>query len=118
MLRAGTLNRRIDIERPPEDLSGAGEPAGEWTAVFTNIAASILVQSGSEANRADAEVSVTKASIRIRYRLGIHAGMRVKHMVGGQAEYYEIKTVNPDETRREHVDLVCETGGAHVQAVP
>lgn len=60
--------------------------------------------SGSETIRSDAETSTVKASIRLRYRDDLDAGMRA--LVGGKA--YGIEAVLPDLVSREHVDLVAE----------
>jgi SPP1 family predicted phage head-tail adaptor len=60
--------------------------------------------SGLEAIKAGASVSVVQASIRVRYRAGITAGMRV--LVDSVA--YNITAVQPDVGGREFVDLVCE----------
>ena len=47
------------------------------------------------------EVSRSTASVRIRFRDDIQAGMRV--ILDGR--YYDIKVVLPDEEWREYVDL-------------
>ena len=66
--------------------------------------ASIKHLSGLQAIKADATASVVRASIRIRYRLGLDAGMRVLHV----GAVYNISAVLPDAARREFTDLVCE----------
>ena len=48
--------------------------------------------------------STLKASIRIRYRTGIDAGMRVLH--GGVV--YQVLAVLPDVAGREFIDVVAE----------
>lgn len=109
-MRAGTLNRQVTIQRKTGGVDPIGQPLPEgWEDVAT-VWANIRYLSGTESIKADAETSVARASIRIRYRTGLNAGMRVLH--GGTV--YEIKAVLPDEARREHVDLVCEVvnGGA------
>jgi SPP1 family predicted phage head-tail adaptor len=52
------------------------------------------------------EASVTRYSMRIRYRPGIDAGMRV--LLAGVP--YDITSVQMDEDRREWTDLVCNRG--------
>lgn len=103
-MRAGTLNRLVIIQR-------RGPAANEWNEPLPNVWvdvckpwANIKHLSGSETIKADAVTSTVRASIRIRYRAGLDAGMRVLH----GATVYAIKAVMPDEVRREHVDLVCE----------
>lgn len=78
-----------------------GQPSAAWSEVAT-VWADIRHLSGSEAIKADAPVSSVKASIRIRARAGIDAGMRVVH----GAEIYDIEAVLPGQTK-EHVDLAC-----------
>lgn len=103
-MRAGTLNTRVTIERKTGGTNDWGEPLPEdWTPVAT-VWANVRHLSGAEAIKADAITSTVRASIRIRWRTGLDAGMRV--VVGGTA--YNITAVLPDLVRREHVDLVCE----------
>ena len=59
---------------------------------------------GLEAIKADATTSIVKASIRIRYRTGLDASMRVVH---GNT-YYSILAILPDEVKREFIDLACQ----------
>ena len=75
-MKAGTLNNRITIQRRTggEDAWGAPLPAG-WEDV-AQVWANVRHVSGSEMIRADADGSKVKASIRIRWRCGIDAGMR------------------------------------------
>lgn len=102
-LSAGTLRHRISIEQRAAGQDAAGQPVESWDSV-AEVWADIRFVSGLAAIRAGADTSVTKASIRIRFRTGIDAGMRVVH---GTARY-AITAVQPDLARREYVDLVCE----------
>jgi SPP1 family predicted phage head-tail adaptor len=98
----------IDIEQPGTGRDAAGQPikAG-WTVFLSQLRGDILIQSGAEANRADAPVSEVRASIRIRWRQdAITAGMRVRD----GTTYYDIRAVQRDERYRRHIDLVCITG--------
>lgn len=111
MLAAGDLNSAITIERwdPAAGVDEYKQAVPGWmTAARTR--ASIRHASGLEVVRGGAETSMVKASIRIRYRKGIDASMRVVH---GQV-VYRIVAVLPDEARREYVDLVCERSDAVV----
>lgn len=100
---AGTLNRKISIQRPSTTVDAIGQPVQGWTEV-ASVWADIRHQTGMEATKADAPVSTVRASVRIRYRTGLDAGMRVVH---GDT-VYSIKAVLPDAQYRAHVDLVCE----------
>ncbi|WCM88843.1 phage head closure protein [Acidovorax sp. NCPPB 3576] len=106
MLAAGSLNRRITIQKPGQlhDEWGSPIPGSENWVEVAKPWASIKNLSGLGAIKADAQASVVKTSIRIRYRTDITAGMRALH----GATVYDINAVLPDEARREHVDLVCE----------
>lgn len=102
-MSAGSLNRRITLQRRAVGQDATGQPIETWQDVAT-VWASIRHLSGVDSIKADRDVSVARASIRLRYRLDIDAGMRVKH--GGVI--YGIKAVLPDEVKREYVDLACE----------
>lgn len=101
-MRAGNLRNRITIERQTETQDDGGQPLDVWTPV-TTVWADIRNPTGMGAIRADAQASVVKTSIRIRWRTDIEAGMRAVH----GATVYEIGAVLPDHGGREFVDLVC-----------
>lgn len=104
-MQAGTLRDRIHIQRKTGGADEWGTPLPEgWENIFTGrIAASVLHKSGLGTIKADAEASIVRASIRIRRRAGVDAGMRV--LFDGQI--YSIEAVLPGPTR-EYVDLVCK----------
>lgn len=102
-MRAGDLTSRVTIQQRSTTPDAWGQPTETWSEVVT-CWANIRHNSGAEAIKGDAEISVVKASIRIRWRTGITSAMRV---VFGSATY-AIKAVMPDHQRREFVDLVCE----------
>ena len=102
-MQAGRLNRRCTLQQPGATTDEIGQPIPGWTDVAT-VWGDIRMKSGLESIKAGAPVSVVQASIRIRYRAGINAGMRVVHNLVA----YEIKAVLPDVGGREYVDLVAE----------
>lgn len=102
-MKAGALTRRVTIQERGTGQDEIGQPIDAWMTVAT-VWADIRHTSGLEAVRGGAEVSTVKASIRIRYRAGIDAGMRVLH---GDT-VYEIRAVLPDTSGRVYCDLVCE----------
>lgn len=102
-MQAGRLNRKCQLQSPSQSVDELGQPIPGWTDVAT-LWADIRMKSGLESIKAGAPVSVMQASIRIRYRAGITAGMRVVHNLVA----YEIKAVLPDVGGREYVDLVAE----------
>ena len=102
-MQAGRLNRRCLLQSPSQSVDALGQPIPGWTDVAT-VWASIRHLSGVESIKADAVTSTVKASIRIRWRPGLNAGMRVVH----DAQVYSIEAVMPDVGGREFVDLVAE----------
>lgn len=104
-LRAGTLRDRIHIQRRTggEDEWGTPQPVS-WENITTQrLAADVQHRSGLSTIKADADVSIVRASIRIRRRAAVDAGMRV--LFAGHI--YEIEAVLPGKTR-EDVYLVCK----------
>lgn len=103
-MQAGKLNKRVTIQKLAAAENAWGEPQPEGWVEVGKAWASILHQSGLATIKADAQTSVVKASIRLRYRTDLKAGMRVLH----GSTVYAVRAVLPDEVKREHVDLVCE----------
>lgn len=110
-MNIGQLNRRVTIERWDETagVDAFRQPVAAWVPV-TGAWASMRVPSGLETIRGGAETSVVKVSIRIRFRAGLTAAMRVVY----QGKPYKITAVLEDRARREYVDLVCEANDAVV----
>ena len=102
-MQAGRLNRRCVLQTPGTAQDELGQPIPGWTDVAP-LWADIRMKSGLESIKAGAPVSVVAASVRIRYRAGVNAGMRVVHNL----QAYDIKAVMPDVSGREFLDLVCE----------
>lgn len=105
MMQAGKLNRRVTIQAPNTAKDEYNEPIGGWIDVAT-VWANVAHKSGLETLKSDADVSIVKASIRIRRRTDVTAGMRV--LCDGKV--YDIRAVLDDVAGRVFVDLVCETG--------
>lgn len=103
-MQAGRLNRRCVIQRRTGGTNDWGEPLPEGWETHATVWANVKHLSGSEAIKADAEVSTVRASIRIRHRSDITAGMRV--LIG--LAVYDIEAVLSDTARREFVDLACK----------
>lgn len=105
MMQAGKLKDRIEIQRHTQERGAFGAPkpgAVAWVKL-AKVWADVKHPSGLGAIKADAEVSIVRASIRIRRRAGIAAGMRV--LFG--AAVYDIEAVLPGQTR-DYLDLVCK----------
>ena len=104
-MQAGRLSSRCVIQRRTGGTNDWDEPLPEGWETHATVWANVKHLSGSEAIKADSEVSTVRASIRIRYRSDITAGMRV---LIGAAAVYDIEAVLSDTARREFVDLACK----------
>lgn len=102
-MQAGQLRDRINIQRRTGATDQWGTPLPDNWEFFTAAWANIRYQSGSESIKAGADVSIVRASIRIRSIPGIDAGMRVVH----GAQVFDIEAVLPGSDR-VHIDLVCK----------
>lgn len=104
MLRAGKLNTRISILRLEEVQAGGGQVVGQWVehaATWANV----RFPSGSATIKAGTDVSLVRASIRIRFRDDIRSDMQI--VTSGMV--FDIQAVLPDLAGREYVDLVCQS---------
>lgn len=102
-MQAGRLNRRCTLQSPSQSVDALGQPTHGWTDVAT-VWGDVRLRSGLESVKAGAVVSTVQASVRVRYRKGINAGMRV--LVDSVP--YEVVAVQPDVGWRVYVDLVCQ----------
>lgn len=104
-MQAGVLRNQIQIQRKVTAGGSLGHDSTTWEDVFPGkLWANIRYTSGSEAIRSGQEASLASVSIRIRWREGITAGMRVVH----NGANFDIQAVLPDAVGRKHVDLVCK----------
>lgn len=99
-MQAGQLRDRITIQRKTAGTDAWGAPLPEAWADYASLWSNIRFLSGTESIKAGADTSIVKASIRIRWRQDVTAGMRI---VAGAA-VYDIEAVLPGQ-RREYVDL-------------
>lgn len=102
-MQSGSLNQRVNIEQRTTTQDAAGQPVETWSLVAA-VWADIRHASGLQTIKADADTSLIKTSIRIRYRTGIDAGMRVAH----GSTNYDIRAVLPDIAGKRFLDLVCQ----------
>lgn len=104
-MEIGKLNRRVAIQSLVAGQDEIGQPTMVWTTLAT-VWANVRFLNGIETVKSDAPVSVAKASIRIRRRTDVTAGMRA--VLG--STIFDIRAVLPDEESRERLDLACEQG--------
>lgn len=97
-----SLRTRVTLQTLTAGVDSIGQPVTTWvdTAVLW---ADVRYLSGLSAIKAGADVSLSKVSIRLRYRT-VTAGQRIKQ----GANIYNIEAVLPG-ARRAYVDLVCES---------
>lgn len=107
-MQAGSLNRRVLIQKPSDAQDDVGQPGLIWINLLATgdgkVWANVLYLNGAETLKADAPTSIARASIRIRRRTDVAAGMRA--VLG--ATIFQIKAVLPDEEGKKFVDLACE----------
>jgi SPP1 family predicted phage head-tail adaptor len=104
MTFAQTLNDLVTIQQPGTTRDALGqEVVGDWVPLDADVWANVKYLNGLQTIKADAQTSVVKVSIRLRYRTDIEAGMRA---VFGST-VFEIDAVLPD-SRKVYVDLVCK----------
>lgn len=94
-MTAGRLRTRIVITQRGTAQDALGQPVVTWNTVAV-VWADIRHPSGVQAVKSDADLSIVKASIRIRRRSDVDAGMRVT----AGADVYDIKAVLPDADRK------------------
>ncbi|NUW66955.1 phage head closure protein [Vibrio coralliilyticus] len=101
-MEVGRLNQRIVIEHRVKEKDAAGQPLDDWRVVCRTWA-NVRMLSGIQTVSHQADVSVVRASVRIRRRPGVVAGMRVKAL----GQRFLIQAVLPDSAQT-WLDLVVE----------
>ncbi|WP_186193814.1 phage head closure protein [Burkholderia gladioli] len=102
MLRAGTLNRTVDL------LGQIGTGTLDDPirfGVVASVAANVRMLNGKEVLLADQSVGIGSASIRIRYRTDVTTGWKVQ--IGNAV--FDVKAALPNYADRDYTDLVCTT---------
>lgn len=97
------MNHRITLLRREAGVDSVGQPVTDWVDVAT-IWGDVRFQSGAEVLRANTDVAVKRASIRIRTRKDIDASLRVRYA----GEEYEIKGPPLPDRDPMFMFLVCE----------
>lgn len=106
-MKAGAMRDRITIQ---QRSSVQDELTGEISQTWTDVAlvwANVQFVNGISAIKAGMDTSSVKASIRMRYRTGIDASMRVLH----GTDIYSIEAVMPNKTAGT-LDLICKVTNA------
>jgi len=101
-LRAGTLNRKVSLQRKTSGKDALGQPVDVWTE-YANVWGAVLQIHGIEKVAGGTQVDVGSASIRVRFRQDINNGDRAVC----QGRVFNIASVLPNVASREYTDLVC-----------
>lgn len=104
-MQAGKLRHAVTIQVPPVGQDEIGQPNTVWTNVAT-VWASVEDLTGREYQAAQATQNPVQTRIRIRYRAGIVASMRVLH----GTTIYNIEAVLDRDGRRVELQLMCSKG--------
>ena len=98
---AGQLKNKVTIQAKTDTVDAIGQPINTWVDVAT-VWADIRYLSGLESIKSDADVSIAKVSVRVRYRADIKPSMRAVC----DGVIYQIKAVLP--SGKVYMDLACE----------
>lgn len=99
------MNDRVTLQKRVTAEDAIGRPVDDWSDVAT-VWSNVRFQSGAEVIRTNAELGVTKASIRIRKRTDVDVGMRVVF----KTWTFELKGPPlPDASDNRFAFLVCES---------
>lgn len=106
---AGKLRHKVDIEHQsagsPQQF-GTGEPDVAWIVFLNDIWAAVEPLSGRELFAAQEFHSEVTTRIRLRYRDGITAAMRVAF----ESRHYNILYIIDPEERHRELHLLCSEG--------
>lgn len=101
-LRAGTLSKRVSLQRKTSGRDELGQPVDTWTE-YAKVWGAVLQMTGRETLASNTQVDTGSASIRIRYRTDVNNGDRA--VSGGIV--FNIASVLPNIASSEYTDLVC-----------
>ena len=102
-MRAGELNKIISIEQKGTTSDGMGGFTEAYTTVASSVYAAIWTVSAKERIQSAKETMDITHRIRIRYRTGITAGMRVKY----KTSYYNIKSIINPNMANEMLEILA-----------
>lgn len=103
-MRAGQLDKRIKIQKPPTGTDGFGQPVRDWAELAT-VWGSCADLNGREIMAAQAASSRVTSKVIIRYRPDVSAAERL--VIG--SDVYEIEYVLRGG-RNEYLTLMCRRG--------
>jgi SPP1 family predicted phage head-tail adaptor len=104
MIRAGDLNKLVDIQAQTKTPDGMGNFTTAWTTLASNVAAAIWDATSNERNQANATTLIITHRVRIRHRSILRSSWRLKF---GNRYFAIVSVVNPGE-KNEYLDLYCK----------
>lgn len=104
-MRAGKLDKTINIERLGRTVDDYGTETEGWTPV-ASVRAQLVQASTEEFMRSAGSISETAIVFRVRYRDDLTTSDRVTH----QGQAYDVKEIK-ELGRREGLDLRCVAAG-------
>lgn len=114
-MRAGRLRHRVRLQRRVETQQATGEITWSW-ADLAEVWASVEPVAGREYFAAAQVQSEITTRIRIRYRPGLNAKLRVVFIAEpgspGEVKYYDVRSVINYAERDREVHLMCTERGA------
>jgi len=103
-MRAGELRHVIDIQDSVNSADGQGGWTQVWSNVYSNVRAAVWPLRATERLESMKLELSTTHKIRIRYREGIKADMRVKF----GTRYFNIQSIIVPDERRIMCEMLCE----------
>ena len=105
-MNVGRLNKRVTIQERTTTENEYGEPISTWVDVASDIAAAVEPLQGRELFAAQQVQSEVTIRVRIRYRAGIKAAMRVLYGV----RVLDIQSVIDPLEKHAELQLLCAEG--------
>jgi SPP1 family predicted phage head-tail adaptor len=102
-MKAGELNKRVELQYSTRVPDGLGGYTTAWVRAATVFAA-IWPTSANEITAANATSMVVSHRIRIRYRSVLKASWRIKY---GNRYFNIVSIINPNEANKM-LDLMCK----------
>lgn len=111
-MRAGPLRHIVTLQRPVNTQTASGSVRDDFEDWLVDIAASVEEVSGRESWVAEQVAAEVDARIRIRYREGVTAQMRVVHKIQPGSptgiDVYDIVAPVKADGRKEELHLMCK----------
>lgn len=113
-MRSGTLRHVVSIDAAVDRVSASGAVTTAYVPYLQNIAAHVMPagdQTGRETYTSAMIMATVDTKVRVRYREGITAKMRVRHETGPgsptHVDLYDIMAVVEADSRKRELWLWC-----------